>query len=109
MATDADLVRDIETLGAGLGAARDSIARRFIGQERVVELTLSALICGGHALLVGLPGLGKGNINAAQILGHRHKLLRPATIAESKRSRLSQGTHIGIYILQRAMICVAHR
>jgi MoxR-like ATPase len=58
--TDAsDLVAQIETLGQKLGQARSSIANRFIGQERVVDLTLSALICGGHALLVGLPGLGK--------------------------------------------------
>ncbi len=57
--SDADLVAGIEVLGSRLATARDSVARRFIGQERVVELTLSALICGGHALLVGLPGLGK--------------------------------------------------
>jgi MoxR-like ATPase len=59
MPTPDDLVSDIETLGERLGRARSSIAHRFIGQERVVDLTLSALICGGHALLVGLPGLGK--------------------------------------------------
>lgn len=59
MAVDADLVAEIETLGNKLGEARGSIARRFIGQERVVDLTLTALICGGHALLIGLPGLGK--------------------------------------------------
>ncbi|MDG1115732.1 MAG: MoxR family ATPase [Flavimaricola sp.] len=55
----ADLVEEIETLGGKLALARDSISKRFIGQERVVELTLTALICGGHALLIGLPGLGK--------------------------------------------------
>jgi MoxR-like ATPase len=59
MADDADLVAQIDALGAKLGAARDSIAARFIGQRRVVDLTLSALICGGHAVLIGLPGLGK--------------------------------------------------
>ena len=59
MANDADLVAQIETLGAKLGEARTSIAARFIGQPRVVDLTMTALICGGHALLVGLPGLGK--------------------------------------------------
>jgi MoxR-like ATPase len=59
MANDADLVAQIETLSAKLGAARTSIAARFIGQPRVVDLTLTALICGGHAVLVGLPGLGK--------------------------------------------------
>ncbi len=59
MASDADLVAQIETLGAKLGEARTSIAARFIGQQKVVDLTLTALICGGHAVLIGLPGLGK--------------------------------------------------
>ncbi|MEN8893043.1 AAA family ATPase [Planktotalea arctica] len=59
MSSAEDLVTDIETLGARLAEAKGSITRRFIGQERVVDLTLSALLCGGHALLIGLPGLGK--------------------------------------------------
>ena len=59
MAAESDLVARIEQLGAKLGEARTSIAARFIGQPRVVDLTLTALICGGHAVLIGLPGLGK--------------------------------------------------
>ncbi|HMO07368.1 MAG TPA: MoxR family ATPase [Paracoccaceae bacterium] len=55
----ADLVDRIEALGGRLADARGSIARRFIGQERVVDLVLASMLCGGHALLVGLPGLGK--------------------------------------------------
>lgn len=55
----AALVDRIEALGARLGSAKASIDRRFIGQERVVDLVLTAMLCGGHALLVGLPGLGK--------------------------------------------------
>ncbi|MEI6797960.1 MAG: MoxR family ATPase [Pseudomonadota bacterium] len=54
-----DLVTAIEALGAKLGAARGAIGGRFIGQEAVVELVMAALLSGGHALLVGLPGLGK--------------------------------------------------
>jgi MoxR-like ATPase len=54
-----DMVADIETLGVKLGEAKQSITKRFIGQERVVDLTLTALLCGGHGLLIGLPGLGK--------------------------------------------------
>ena len=53
------LVAEIEILGTKLAQARESIGKRFIGQPRVVDLTLTALICGGHAVLVGLPGLGK--------------------------------------------------
>ena len=57
---DADnLLTEIEALEGRLTAAKAEITRRFIGQERVVDLTLSALLFGGHGLLIGLPGLGK--------------------------------------------------
>jgi MoxR-like ATPase len=59
MADATALVAEIEALGDRLGSAKASINRRFIGQERVVDLVLAAMLCGGHALLVGLPGLGK--------------------------------------------------
>ena len=59
MAHDTDLVAQIEALGGTLAEAKTSINRRFIGQEKVVDLVLAAMLCGGHALLVGLPGLGK--------------------------------------------------
>ncbi len=54
-----DLVTGIEALEEKLAQARASITHRFIGQEQVVDLALSALLCGGHGLLIGLPGLGK--------------------------------------------------
>ena len=59
MAQADDMVAEIEALGAKLGEAKKSITARFIGQTRVVDLTLTALLCGGHGLLIGLPGLGK--------------------------------------------------
>ncbi len=59
MTEDTDLLKGIEALEEKLAQARASITRRFIGQEQVVDLALSALLCGGHGLLVGLPGLGK--------------------------------------------------
>ena len=54
-----DLVTVLEDLGAKLAAARAEIGGRFIGQEAVVDLVMAALLSGGHALLAGLPGLGK--------------------------------------------------
>ena len=54
-----ELVAEIEGLGEKLSEAKASITKRFIGQEQVVDLVLSAILCGGHGLLVGLPGLGK--------------------------------------------------
>ena len=59
MADAEDLVIAIENLGAKLVEAKASITKRFIGQENVVDLVLSALLSGGHGLLIGLPGLGK--------------------------------------------------
>ncbi len=59
MAEADDLIAEIEALEEKLAEAKSAITSRFIGQERVVELTLAALLCGGHALLIGLPGLGK--------------------------------------------------
>ena len=59
MADTENLVAEIEALESELAEAKQAITKRFIGQEQVVDLTLSALLCGGHALLIGLPGLGK--------------------------------------------------
>lgn len=59
MAEADNLVAEIEALEAKLAEAKAAITKRFIGQEQVVDLTLSAMLCGGHALLIGLPGLGK--------------------------------------------------
>ena len=56
---DEALVVEIEALAGKLAAARASIAQRIIGQDEVVELALAAMLSGGHALLMGLPGLGK--------------------------------------------------
>jgi len=59
MDENAELIGQIEALGERLAEARSSINRRFIGQRNVVDLSLAAMLCGGHALLIGLPGLGK--------------------------------------------------
>ena len=38
---------------------RAAVGRVIVGQQRVVEATLTALLCGGNVLLEGVPGLGK--------------------------------------------------
>ena len=38
---------------------RQEVAKRIVGQEQVLEEILLALVAGGHALLVGVPGLAK--------------------------------------------------
>jgi MoxR-like ATPase len=50
---------DRDRLLAAAGALRAAIGRQVIGQTSVVDEVLMALIAGGHALLVGVPGLAK--------------------------------------------------
>jgi MoxR-like ATPase len=40
-------------------SVRDAVGKVIVGQQRVVEATLTALLCGGNVLLEGVPGLGK--------------------------------------------------
>lgn len=50
---------------------RSEIARVVVGQEDVVEQMLTALLCRGHCLLVGVPGLAKTLLvsTLGQVLG----------------------------------------
>ncbi len=54
--------RDIELLSR-LAAARDRLLEqvrlRIVGQDDVLRGVLTAIVSGGHALLMGVPGLGK--------------------------------------------------
>ena len=50
--TRADLVAAAQRL-------RAAVASRILGQEQVLDEILMALLAGGHALLVGVPGLAK--------------------------------------------------
>jgi MoxR-like ATPase len=42
-----------------LGCARDEVAKAVVGHRSVVDQLLIALICEGHVLLQGAPGVGK--------------------------------------------------
>jgi MoxR-like ATPase len=42
-----------------VNAMRSEIAKALIGQDRIVEQVLIALLAGGHVLIEGVPGLGK--------------------------------------------------
>jgi MoxR-like ATPase len=53
------IVRSAETTSAHLRAAREAIGNVIFGQERVVDRALITVLSGGHALLVGVPGLAK--------------------------------------------------
>ena len=50
---------EIAELTAKIDALKASMARVIIGQEDVVDLLVTCLLAGGHALVEGVPGLGK--------------------------------------------------
>jgi MoxR-like ATPase len=53
------IVRAAESTAAHVRAAKDAIGAVIFGQEIVVERALITVLSGGHALLVGVPGLAK--------------------------------------------------
>ncbi|GAK45929.1 ATPase [Tepidicaulis marinus] len=56
---EGDIVREVETAGARIAEARSAVNDVIFGQTKVVEETFITLLAGGHALLVGVPGLAK--------------------------------------------------
>ncbi|KIL97597.1 ATPase MoxR family [Paramagnetospirillum magnetotacticum MS-1] len=50
---------EISSLESRLGEARAAIGRVIFGQDQVIDQSLITLLAGGHALLIGLPGLAK--------------------------------------------------
>jgi MoxR-like ATPase len=60
MSTDNQvIVAEAEKAVESLNAVKAEIAKAVFGQEQVIELALSAILAGGHALLIGAPGLAK--------------------------------------------------
>jgi MoxR-like ATPase len=53
------IVRSAEQVSEQIRAAKEAISTVIFGQERVIENTLVTILSGGHALLIGVPGLAK--------------------------------------------------
>jgi len=53
------IVRSAEQVAGQIRAAKDAISTVIFGQDRVIENTLVTILSGGHALLIGVPGLAK--------------------------------------------------
>jgi MoxR-like ATPase len=62
-----DVVRAVEDLNGRMREARAAIGKLIFGQDRVIDETLITLLAGGHALLIGVPGLAKTRL--VQTLG----------------------------------------
>ncbi|MBI1251897.1 MAG: AAA domain-containing protein [Alphaproteobacteria bacterium] len=53
------ILKEAEGAAHALQRVRDEIAKAVFGQDRVIEQALACILSGGHALLVGAPGLAK--------------------------------------------------
>lgn len=67
----------VEQRAAVLALERE-VAGKIVGQQEALRGTLICLIAGGHALLEGVPGLGKTTLvrSYAQVLGLRHSRIQ---------------------------------
>ena len=54
-----DLQQEANQFKEDFRKVREAIGEVIVGQERVVEATITAIFCGGNVLLEGVPGLGK--------------------------------------------------
>ena len=52
-------VEQLAHLASAVEHLRAQVARRIVGQQEAVDGILTAILAGGHALLIGVPGLAK--------------------------------------------------
>ena len=55
----ATIEKAAKTASTKLETAKENIGQVIYGQDAVIDLALTALLSGGHALLIGVPGLAK--------------------------------------------------
>src|SRR3974390_1080183 len=53
------IVRSAEQVSAQIRSAKDAVSTVIFGQDRGIENALVTILSGGHALLIGVPGLAK--------------------------------------------------
>ncbi len=57
--TPSALEKKLDAASTKLDIVKSEISNIIIGQDTVIDLSLAAMLSGGHALLVGVPGLAK--------------------------------------------------
>ncbi len=60
--SETQLVDRLDEIGAKIQDVREATANVIFGQDRVIDLALITLLSGGHALLIGVPGLAKTSL-----------------------------------------------
>jgi MoxR-like ATPase len=115
IATDgsADIVRDAEALVEKMAQVRSKIGEFIFGQQEVVDQTLITLLAGGHALLIGVPGLAKTRLveTLGTVMGLDDKRvqftpdLMPADIIGSEVLEESEGGQRAFRFIQGPVFC----
>src|SRR4051794_29368463 len=49
----------LEKITSGARRIREALGRVIVGQDQAIDLALVTLLAGGHALIEGVPGVGK--------------------------------------------------
>jgi len=60
--TEDRIIQQIEEAAVKIHRAREETESVIFGQQRVIEQSLITLLSGGHALLIGVPGLAKTSL-----------------------------------------------
>jgi len=76
--SETQLVDRLDEIGAKIQDVRDTTATVIFGQDRVIDLALITLLSGGHALLIGVPGLAKTSLveTLGAVLGLENKRIQ---------------------------------
>jgi len=76
--TETQLLDRIDEIGAKIRDVRETTASTIFGQDRVIGLALITLMSGGHALLIGVPGLAKTSLveTLGAVLGLQNKRIQ---------------------------------
>jgi MoxR-like ATPase len=76
--TETELVERLEDVGAKIQKVRETTGSIIFGQDRVIDLALITLLSGGHALLIGVPGLAKTSLveTLGTVLGLENKRIQ---------------------------------
>ncbi len=59
MESTAEIERRMQVARSAFNQVQNEMARVIVGHEELIEQIFIALVCGGHCLLEGVPGLGK--------------------------------------------------
>ncbi len=76
--SEPQLVDRLDEIGSKIQDVRSATSTVIFGQERVIDLALVTLLSGGHALLIGVPGLAKTSLveTLGAVLGLENKRIQ---------------------------------